>query len=326
MRIEHSIRPHAGHKLALRNASSELGVQPQMAIKIPAVTVALATFFFASVAASHAQGTASPTMVQVDGLPMRVIVAGLADRRAGQPALILESGAGGDLDEWTPIIDQLAKLAPTVAYDRRGLGKSAYDSKPVTYSHVAQSLHDLLAALRVSPPYVVVGHSMGGPYIRGYSSAYPDEIAGYVYVESVDFETTNEEKAAAVPESQRAEITGPIEFPPIPPNTPPGLLAEINLVKSEMVSGWPEARKFSQKPGVPVSVIIAAPPGRLDGLGTPLMRLQIRHQSEWALESSNGLFIVSGDTRHAVAKDDPELVLLAVRHVLSSIPARSKNP
>jgi len=45
------------------------------------------------------------------------------------------------------------------------------------------------------------------------------------------------------------------------------------------------------------------------------MRLEVKHESEWALKSSNGLFIVSGDTGHNVQKDQPELVLMAVRHV-----------
>ena len=46
------------------------------------------------------------------------------------------------------------------------------------------------------------------------------------------------------------------------------------------------------------------------------MRLQIKHQANWALDSSNGLLIVSGAVKHDVAEDDPALVAQAVRHVL----------
>jgi hypothetical protein len=74
-----------------------------------------------------------------------------------------------------------------------------------------------------------------------------------------------------------------------------------------------------------VAVIIAAPSGRLKHPGDTMMRLEIKHQSEWALQSSNGLLIVSGATGHVVQKDAPDLVLLAVRHVLQNIPTRPTN-
>jgi hypothetical protein len=90
-------------------------------------------------------------------------------------------------------------------------------------------------------------------------------------------------------------------------------------LKGEMLSGGAEGRKLRQKSNVPVAVIIAAPRGRLEHPGEILMRLHVKHQAEWALQSSNGLFIVSGDTRQNVAKDAPELVLLAVRHVLRNV-------
>ena len=63
--------------------------------------------------------------------------------------------------------------------------------------------------------------------------------------------------------------------------------------------------------------MIAAPPGRLKHPGEVLMRLQIEHQANWALDSSNGLLIVSGAVEHNVAKADPSLVAQAVRHVLN---------
>jgi hypothetical protein len=91
-----------------------------------------------------------------------------------------------------------------------------------------------------------------------------------------------------------------------------------------MLSGGAEGRKLQQKPGVPVAVIVAAPPARLRHPGEIMMRLQIKHQSEWAMQSSKGLFIVSGESGHNVQKDAPELVLLAVRHVLGNVPGSTK--
>ena len=41
--------------------------------------------------------------------------------------MILQPGAGGDLDEWNVVFSQLAQIAPVLAYDRLGLGQSEFD-------------------------------------------------------------------------------------------------------------------------------------------------------------------------------------------------------
>jgi len=274
-------------------------------------------------AAASSFAQPAPPQLQMVGVgvgTMRAWVAGREGRKPGQPALILEAGAGAGLDEWSPILSDLAPLAPVLAYDRRGLGRSEVDTQPQNYRRVAQSLHDLLGALRIPPPYVLVGHSFGAMYVRGFSQLFPEEVAGYVYIEAFDFDTSPEEKAAAFPESERAQALAPPVLPAVPADTPPGVLAEIEFLKGEMLSGGVEGRKLQQKPGVPVAVIVASPPGRLKHPGEIMMRLQVKHQSEWALQSSKGMFIVSGDTGHNVAKDAPELVLLAIRHVLRNVP------
>jgi pimeloyl-ACP methyl ester carboxylesterase len=313
--------PHA-HLLSREHVTATKGVMMHTC-QIRAGLSALILLF--ACASSHAQpATREPQMVNVGGRMMRALLAGTEGRKPGQPALILEAGAAAGLDEWSSIFPELARLAPVVAYDRRGLGRSETDTQPQNYRRVAQSLHDLLTAVQVPPPYILVGHSFGGMYIRGFSDMFAQEVIGYVYVEAFDFDGTPEEKAAAFPEAERAQALAPPVLPPIPPDTPPGLLAEMEFLKGEMLSGGVEGRKLQQKPGVPVAVIIAAPPGRLKHPGEIMMRLQIKHQSEWALQSSKALLIVSGDSGHNVQKDAPELVLLAVRHVLRNAPAWTK--
>lgn len=106
-------------------------------------------------------------------------------------------------------------------------------------------------------------------------------------------------------ESDRKGALGPPALPPIPPDTPPGLRAEYEQLGEDMRSDYADARAFRRPSNVPVAVIIAAPPGRLKPPGDALARLQIARQSDWALESSNGLLIVSGRTGHNVQRDDP---------------------
>ena len=272
----------------------------------------------AALAATPVQ--AQTSMVNVEGRAMRVWTAGLDQRRVGQPVLILEAGAGAGLDEWKAAFDALATLAPVIAYDRRGIGQSDPDTVKPTVKRVNQSLHSLLQTMRVGPPYVVVGHSWGGAVMRGFAEMFPTEIAGYVYVEVPDIEATPEEQAAALPEADRAAAFATPALPPIPADTPLGLRAEYEVVGENILSHWAEVRNFRQVSGVPVAVVIAAPPVRLKAPGDAMMRLQIKHQSEWALTSSSGLLLVSGRVGHDVMKDDPALLVQAVNHVLQAAP------
>jgi pimeloyl-ACP methyl ester carboxylesterase len=104
-------------------------------------------------------------------------------QRAGQaPTVVLESAFRERFESWDAIFDRVAALAPVLAYDRAGNRGSADDGEAPTPRHVAQRLHALLAAVGVKPPYVLVGHSWGGPLVRMYTALYPAEIAGIVYI------------------------------------------------------------------------------------------------------------------------------------------------
>ena len=121
---------------------------------------------------ARAQAPTSPRSVSVDGMPMRAWTSGLEGRKTGQPVLVLEAGAGEGLENWRTALDSLGSLAPVVAYDRRGVGGSAADSERPSLRRVAQSLHALLRQLGVAPPYVLVGHSWGGLFVRAFADQY----------------------------------------------------------------------------------------------------------------------------------------------------------
>jgi pimeloyl-ACP methyl ester carboxylesterase len=255
-------------------------------------------------------------MVNVQGIQMRVRTAGLGERKPRQPVIVLEAGSGATLETFNPIFVELARLAPVVAYDRRGLGSSGADTAKITFTRIVETLHAVLDQLQVPPPYLLVGHSMGGVFIRGFSARYANEVAGLVYLDVPDFESTREERAAALPPEDRARALAPPEFPPIPADTPPGLKAEYEAQLEEMRGDYPSARAWRQPAGIPAAVVITTRADRLRGNGGAMVRLQMKHQSEWTLSAPNGLFVLAGHTGHQVHRDDPALVVNLVAHVL----------
>ncbi len=103
---------------------------------------------------------------------------------AGRPVVVLQSGLGDDRSAWAPVFSALAARYPVFAYDRPGYGASQSASASRDPCAIAEELHQLLHAAGVQPPYLLVGHSIGGLYQYVFARLYPDEVAGLVLVDA----------------------------------------------------------------------------------------------------------------------------------------------
>ena len=102
----------------------------------------------------------------------------------GAPTVILESGLGDSYLSWRKVQPEIAKFTRVCSYDRAGLGYSDASPQPRTSKVIAGELHALLKAAGVPPPYVLVGHSMGGFNVRLFASLYRNEVSGMVLVDA----------------------------------------------------------------------------------------------------------------------------------------------
>jgi pimeloyl-ACP methyl ester carboxylesterase len=103
---------------------------------------------------------------------------------SGSPAVILQAGLGNSATAWERIAPTVAQSTMVCAYDRAGLGRSDEAPGPQDGAAVAKDLRDLLAKAGIQGPYVIAAHSSGGPYIRSYFAAYPDDVLGMVFLDS----------------------------------------------------------------------------------------------------------------------------------------------
>jgi pimeloyl-ACP methyl ester carboxylesterase len=129
-------------------------------------------------AAAHpAPGT---LVTLADGRSLHLNVTG---RENGGPTVVLEAGAGGTSSSWAWVQRQLENDATVVSYDRAGLGWSDGEVHAADAAAVAADLHEALVTLELPRPYVLVGHSLGGHYVRGFAQQYAGEVAGMVLVD-----------------------------------------------------------------------------------------------------------------------------------------------
>ncbi len=117
----------------------------------------------------------------------------------GSPTVILDSGLSDTWLHWHKVQPQVAQFTRVCSYDRAGLGWSEPSPRPRTSRVIAEELHALLKKAQVPPPFVLVGHSMGGLNVRMYVSLYPSDVVGMVLVDACHPEQSRRLPQAANP-------------------------------------------------------------------------------------------------------------------------------
>ena len=108
----------------------------------------------------------------------------MGERKPNQPVVVLEAGVASNSLDWQKVQPKIAEFAQVVTYDRAGYGWSEPGTDPRSPQQIVSDLHTLLHNAGIQPPYVMVGHSFGGIYIRLFAQTYPDEVVGLILVES----------------------------------------------------------------------------------------------------------------------------------------------
>jgi pimeloyl-ACP methyl ester carboxylesterase len=121
-------------------------------------------------------------IVDIGGYRLHIYCMG--ENQDGSPTVLLEQGAGGITAAWVRMLPEIAKVTRVCAYDRAGMGWSDASSEPRDAEHIATELHSLLHNAGVPGPYVLVGWSFGGLYVREYRGQYPEEVSGMVLLDS----------------------------------------------------------------------------------------------------------------------------------------------
>jgi pimeloyl-ACP methyl ester carboxylesterase len=123
---------------------------------------------------------ASGKLVDVNGRKLHLVCAG----QGGAPTVIFESSGLSSSTEWEKLLPEVGRTHHACAYDRAGMGWSDPVSGDRSVSDFVEELRAALKSVGEKPPYVLVGHSVGGVLVRAFQTAHPDEVAGLVLVDT----------------------------------------------------------------------------------------------------------------------------------------------
>lgn len=258
-------------------------------------------------AASATKATLHLERVEVAGHKLNMLIGGPENSTA--PTVVLEGGLGEGIAGWTTVQAEIAKFAQVVSYDRAGLGQSEPGPKPRSAKQIAGELRDALHKLGLKPPFVLVGHSLGGPFVRVFAGTYANQVAGMVLIDPSQ-ETFAEWTREHQPEKAK-QAKEQID------KLPQGLRDEEAAVPET----YQQARAASVPPGIPVILLTAM---RDDSMPAEARRVWGEKQKEWIEKIPGGKLVIAEKSDHFIQVREPQLVIEAIKQVLEQ--AQSRKP
>ena len=274
-----------------------------MGIIVKMLSVALAAASFAvspAVALQPSTATAEKALrVAVADGEMALFVSG-----SGAPTVILEAGIGGDHRTWAAVQPALSTLTRTVSYDRLGLGSSSTSKRFRSASNYVEELREGLRKAGIAPPYVLVGHSLGGALVRLFAGRYPDEVVGLVLVDPA-MEGFFRRAAVEAPRAYLDQLEE--EWSSADASGREALKREFLAFEISMQ----QLRLTPPPPGDKVVILSAAQIEIRDALRI----IRLDENARWAKEvGATHTYVQSG---HSIHHEQPAAVIEAIQHVLA---------
>lgn len=240
----------------------------------------------------------APTARLAPGKDLRYVL-----RPGTGPVVIFQSGLGDGHAVWAPVMDKLPATMPALAYDRPGNGGSPSTADARDPCAIADELHQLVRQLDLKPPFVLVGHSLGGLYQHCYADRYPEEVLGLVLIDPTHPDHLAEMKRQAP--SQAALLN----------------VLRYSLFTAAMRQEFDDQAVCSQPlPGSPGSAkptaFLFSGKFRLEERGAfEAMVRQLRRQ--WLSASPHAEARDFVNAGHYLQKEDPDAVVDAVKRIAS---------
>lgn len=143
------------------------------------------SMIFSALVLSACQSDPPMPGVMIDNINGKKIESFTLKKPQAKAVLVFENGSRETLDKWGKVLDVVGKDSSIFAYNRPGYDNSDVSDSTRDGKTIVAELHQLLERKGLTPPYILVGHSLGGLYVQLFAKTYPNEVQGIVLVDSV---------------------------------------------------------------------------------------------------------------------------------------------
>lgn len=220
-------------------------------------------------------------------------------RGEGAPAVVFESFGPAPLETWSRVQADVSRFTTTVTYDHAGYGGSTPGPGPRDGAQIARELRAALSKVGVRPPYVLVGYSFGGPYVRIHAGQSPRDIAGLVLVDPTQ-------------EDFMAWLSG--TFPELT-----AIPARARTPMSERGCQWETLAqaRTSTMPNVPITLLTGM--RSHDLLSQHLLPKWLEAHRAWLKPFPRATHLVTTNSGHAIPLTEPGLISGAILRMVRDL-------
>ena len=245
----------------------------------------------------------------------------------GSPTIVIDTGIGETYESWESVIESLSQSTRVCAYDRAGYGQSEIGPMPRNGQRVTDELNLLLNKSGVKPPYVLVGHSLGGLHMQVFAANYPEQVAGIVLLDPPPLawimgegfpelrELFNQETAAIQEAAEAARASSDPEAK-AQADFLETVASEFEQFFGDTGHQVADIRSFGE---LPLIVIGATEPDPNFGESAQAYRQFWNDESRTlAGKSENGRFILAEGSSHHIHLDAPEVLTQEILQIVQN--------
>ena len=211
--------------------------------------------------------------------------------------IILEAGVGDDMFSWRTIFKQLTQKNTVFAYNRiphNFTKASIYKGDGKTK---AENLKQLLISANVAPPYLLVGHSLGGSFMELFTRMFPEEVTGLVLLDS------RASNFSAICQAYQASFCQP-------PNLLKAFLPKIARKEIDDENAtMSQIKSITEFPQIPVAIVTGM---KKEMEGEKFTKAWLESQMSLKKLSTNHKHFICKDCGHYVHHDNADMVLTAI--------------
>lgn len=100
-----------------------------------------------------------------------------------EPVIVFVTGLGPTMDDFAGIQNKLSQNNRVICYDRSGIGNSESYNNERNLENISNELKELIEAIGLNKPFLLIGHSRGGLIARYFVNKYPEKVKGLVLID-----------------------------------------------------------------------------------------------------------------------------------------------
>ena len=221
--------------------------------------------------------------------------------------LVFENGSRNCIQRWATLLQQLPDNLNVYAYNRPGYCNSSSATTDRTSANLVNELRQSLRQQGLNPPYILIGHSLGGLYMQHFARQYPNEVKGLVLVDAV----------------YPGLLKKPDEFPWYT-KTAMTLFMSGDM-KDEIYKANASSEMIDSLPAIdhmPIVRLFNQPKSKIEDGSAKEIDLGMLNRDEKVIAKIRNLYprakIVVADSSHQMQETSPELVVQAIKDVIQA--------